>query len=231
MIRALDLASATAASLVRGGTALRVDEIGPRPEAALELYEFESCPYCRKVREALSILDLEARIYPCPKGGERFRPDLLKRGGKLQFPYLVDANTREEMYESDDIVRYLFRTYGTGPVPWVLSAGPLVDLTASLATLVRFGAGTWVRASKAPELPLELWSYESSPFSRLVRETLCVLEIPYQLRNVAKGSPSRAAFVERSGKMQVPYLADPNTEVEMFESADIVRYLEETYGE
>jgi glutathione S-transferase len=30
--------------------------------------------------------------------------------------------------------------------------------------------------------------------------------------------------------MQVPYLADPNTQVEMFESDDIVHYLRETYG-
>jgi glutathione S-transferase len=28
----------------------------------------------------------------------------------------------------------------------------------------------------------------------------------------------------------VPFLVDPNTNVEMFESADIVRYLEATYG-
>ena len=28
----------------------------------------------------------------------------------------------------------------------------------------------------------------------------------------------------------VPYLVDPNTRTEMFESADIVRYLEETYA-
>ena len=29
--------------------------------------------------------------------------------------------------------------------------------------------------------------------------------------------------------MMVPYLVDPNTGKEMFESAEIVRYLEETY--
>jgi hypothetical protein len=36
--------------------------------------------------------------------------------------------------------------------------------------------------------------------------------------------------VERSGKMMVPYLADPNTGTEMFESADIVAYLRRTYS-
>jgi glutathione S-transferase len=50
------------------------------------------------------------------------------------------------------------------------------------------------------------------------------------LHNVGKGSPSRAAFIERAGKMQVPYLADPNTGIEMFESADINTYLDDTYG-
>jgi len=59
---------------------------------------------------------------------------------------------------------------------------------------------------------------------------LCSLEIPYRLHNVGKNSPSRDAFVERSGKMQVPFLADPNTQVELFESGDIVRYLQATYG-
>ena len=69
-----------------------------------------------------------------------------------------------------------------------------------------------------------------SPFSRIAREALCELELPYLLHNVAHGSPSRDAFVRRSGKMQVPYLADPNTGKAVFESADIVRYLHETYA-
>ena len=50
------------------------------------------------------------------------------------------------------------------------------------------------------------------------------------LHNVGKGSPGREKFVRRSGKMMVPYLADPNTGKEMFESADIRDYLLETYG-
>ena len=30
--------------------------------------------------------------------------------------------------------------------------------------------------------------------------------------------------------MQVPYLVDPNSQIAMFESADIVEYLNETYA-
>jgi glutathione S-transferase len=84
--------------------------------------------------------------------------------------------------------------------------------------------------SRKPEQPLELYSFEGSPYCRIVRETLSSLEIPYVLHNVAKDSPSRAAFVERSGKMMVPYLVDPNTGTEMFESADIKNYLLATYA-
>jgi glutathione S-transferase len=78
--------------------------------------------------------------------------------------------------------------------------------------------------------PLELWSFEASPFCRIAREVLCSLEIPYRLHNVGKGSAGRDAFVQRSGKMQVPFLVDPNSGVEIFESADIVQYLRATYG-
>ena len=87
-----------------------------------------------------------------------------------------------------------------------------------------------IAPARRPQKPLELWSFEASPFCRIVREALCELEIPYLLHNVAKGSPSRDAFVARSGKMMVPYLVDPNTGTEMFESADIVAYLDRTYA-
>ena len=32
------------------------------------------------------------------------------------------------------------------------------------------------------------------------------------------------------GKLQFPYLVDPNTDTKMFESKDIIDYLENTYG-
>jgi len=230
MIRALDVATSVAATLARGASGVSVGTLGRRPAQPLRLYEFESCPYCRKVREALSILDLEADVFPCPKGGERFRPEVVRMGGKAQFPYLVDPNTGKAMYESDEIVRYLFAEYGDGGVPFLLAAGPLTTASAVLASAFRPGLGTTCRPSRAPEQPLELWSFEASPFSRIAREALCTLEIPYRLHNVAKGSRGRDAFVQRSGRMMVPYLADPNTGSEMFESAEIVAYLEGRYG-
>ncbi|KAG8064631.1 hypothetical protein GUJ93_ZPchr0004g40139 [Zizania palustris] len=84
---------------------------------ALQLYEFEACPFCRRVREAMTELDLSAEVYPCPKGSLRHRDVVKKIGGKEQFPLLVDASTGVTMYESGDIVKYLFKQYGQGKNP------------------------------------------------------------------------------------------------------------------
>lgn len=222
-----------------------------QPSMLLELYEYEDCPYCRLVREALTELDLDAQIYPCPKGGKRFRPRVKEMGGKFQFPFLVDPNTGRQMYESADIVAYLRETYADHTsTPGVLDRRIKVA-TSTLATIVRGGRGIRMRRSRAPAKPLELFSFESSPYSRLVREALTELELPYVLRNTGKGhwkdlgppavrdklhksakdtTRNRKVLAERTGRVQLPYLIDPNTGREMFESAAILRYLEETYA-
>jgi glutathione S-transferase len=230
MGRTIDVATSLMSTLARGAAGLSVGALGPRPDKPLSLYEFEACPFCRKVREMLSFLDLEAMIYPCPKGGSRFRQEVRAKGGKTQFPYLVDPNTDTAMYESDDIIRYLADRYGTGTVPVSLSLGFLTTASASVASVIRVRRGMRYRAAVAPEQPMELYSFEASPFCRIAREALCELEIPYLLHNVAKRSPRRQAFVARSGKMMAPYLVDPNTDTAMFESADIVAYLNATYA-
>jgi glutathione S-transferase len=230
MARIVDVSTSLLSSVLRAGSGMKVGVLGKRPEKTLELYEFENCPFCRKVREALSILDLEADIRPCPKRGPGFRKALRERAGKAQFPYLIDPNTDTEMYESDDIVQYLFDQYGDGRVPPLLSLPILRDVTSVMAGGPRLGHGSHYRKARSAEVDLELYSFEASPFCRLVREVLCTLELPYRLHNVAKGSPSRDAFVSRAGHMMVPYLVDPNTGKAMFESAEIVRYLEETYA-
>lgn len=228
--RIFDVGSSLVATVARLGSGVSIAPLGARPEKPLELYDFEACPFCRKAREALTLLDLEAVVYPCPKGGKRFRPKVKREGGKEQFPYLVDPNTGTAMYESDDIIEYLFRTYGAGPAPAALSLGPVTDASSFLASAARPVQGRAVAPSRLPKEMLELWSFEGSPFCRIAREALTELEIPYLLHNVGKGSPSREAFIARTGKMMVPYLSDPNTGKEMFESEEIVEYLYETYG-
>ncbi len=230
MLRALDVATSTLASALRFHSGGRVGHLGARPQQLLELYDFEGCPYCRKVREALSILDLSARIRPCPRGGPRFRQELIRRAGKAQFPYLVDPNTRVEMYESAAIVRYLFERYGDGRVPRALALGPLTDLSSMSISLLRPGRGVFYRPARVPERPLSLYGFEASPTCRIARELLCCLELPYRLHNVAAASPSRPAFVRRAGRMQLPFLADPNTESALFGLPEIAQHLEQNYA-
>jgi len=47
------------------------------------------------------------------------------------------ATTDKMMYESDDIIRYLFTTYGDGEIPGALTAGFLTTLSAGLGNLGR----------------------------------------------------------------------------------------------
>lgn len=246
----IDLAGSLAVTAARFGTGVSARRRATRPEWLFVLYEFEACPYCRVVREALTELDLDTEIRPCPKGGERFRAALVERGGKAQFPYLVDPNAGVELYESADIVRHLFETYGDGvPLRWRF--GPLQQFGSQLAGAFRPLAGRKARASRAPALPLELYSFEASPYARLVRERLCELELPYVLRSVGRTnardwvppglrerlsiearpeSDNRRALFDRAGQLSIPYLVDPNTGEEMAESGAIVDYLERTYA-
>ncbi|XP_031120370.1 uncharacterized protein LOC116023304 [Ipomoea triloba] len=215
---------------IAGFAVKETSKLGPRPEKPIEIYEFESCPFCRKVREIVAILDLDVLFYPCPRNGPNFRPKVAQMGGKQQFPYMVDPNTGVAMYESDEIIKYLVGKYGDGQVPLLLSLGLLTTLTEGFAMIGRMGKGSSYTPSKLPPKPLEIWAYEPSPFCKIVREVLVELELPHILHSCARGSPKRQSLYQRVGHFQVPYLEDPNTGVQMFESAEIVEYLRATYA-
>ena len=107
----LNNAHSFSASVFRGTRGLSANKPAARqPEQTIELYEFEACPYCRKVREVLSEMDLEYISRPCARGSST-RHAVVERGGRRMFPYLVDPNTGAEMFESADIVAYLEETY------------------------------------------------------------------------------------------------------------------------
>ncbi|GBF89778.1 hypothetical protein Rsub_02948 [Raphidocelis subcapitata] len=200
-----------------------------RPAKPLELYEFQGCPFCRKVREAISVLDLDAAVFPCPQGGPTWRPKAVELGGKAQFPYLVDPNTGASMYESDAIIAYLFKEYGDGAVPLALRLGPLTTLTCGLALAPRVGKGSRYTPSNLPAKPLVLWGYELSPFVVVVKEVLSELELPYLQVTTSRGSPKRQLLFEKRGTFQVPYLEDENEGVYLFESSAIIDYLYKNY--
>ncbi|MEO1253052.1 MAG: glutathione S-transferase N-terminal domain-containing protein [Pseudomonadota bacterium] len=182
------------------------------PETLPILYEFEGCPYCRIAREAVSEAGLSVLVRPCPKGGRRFRPDVAARGGKAQFPFFIDPNTGDEMYESADIARHIRRNYGRGASP-LHYLGPFNGVLSQFSTLSRLAAGTFRRNSRDAERPLEFIGAERDPGARLVKERLCALELPYVWR------PTGAAR-----------LADPNTDQEISGARAIRAYLATTYG-
>ena len=107
-----NMATSMIATLLRASNGISSTPAAKKPKETLQLYDIENCPYCRLVREALTELDLDVEIYPCPKSGERFRPELVERGGKAQFPYLVDPNCGVEMGEAAAIIEHLQTQYG-----------------------------------------------------------------------------------------------------------------------
>ncbi|KAJ9695093.1 hypothetical protein PVL29_010542 [Vitis rotundifolia] len=128
---------------IAGYKVKETSKVGPRPEKPIEIYEFESCPFCRKVREIVAVLDLDVLFYPCPRNGPNFRPKVAQMGGKQQFPYMVDPNTGVAMYESDDIIKYLVGKYGDGNVPFMLSLG-LLTVSGQLCMPI---CGKWILES------------------------------------------------------------------------------------
>lgn len=77
----------------------------------LDLYYYESCPYCQKVLRAIRQLGIKDHItYKNILLDEEAAETLVRVGGKRQVPCLFIAG--RPMYESDDIVAWLQSTFG-----------------------------------------------------------------------------------------------------------------------
>ena len=214
-----------------------------RPNKPLILYEYDASPYCKRVRETINLLDLKVEYRPCPGARQgKFSQELLERTGRQTVPYLIDPNTGMEMFESGDQIEYLLQTYGPSAdsfdrkALWPITFESFSVFTSALVAVLRQGPGSQrqsnARSDNEQMKPLELWGYESSPFVRPVREKLSSLCLPHVMVSCSRGSANRDAFMAKfDGKQtfQVPYLVDPNTGIEMFESAEIVEYLEAVY--
>jgi Glutathione S-transferase, N-terminal domain len=236
------------ASTVRGWRGTQVMRQAKAPAQLLVVFDRENDPQCRLLRELLTELQLDALIRPCPFGGKRFASKLPKRA---ELPVLVDADAGVEVVGLHACLAHVLHHYadlerGSG----LLGSVPM-QITSKLASVLRGEAGLQAQPSRAPRKPLELYSFESSPYSRLVRERLSELELPWILRNFGKeqladwGPPTRRftlrkwtakpggrreKMLEDTGKAQVPYLIDPNTKTELFESTKILKYLDLQYA-
>lgn len=75
----------------------------------LELYQFEQCPHSRRVREAMTELGLSYTLHN--RTNSETEKKMIEIGGKRQVPFLVDPERSIQMYEADDIIRYLEENY------------------------------------------------------------------------------------------------------------------------
>lgn len=251
MVSPIDLLTSTLSSSLRGWSGINSQVASYKPAQMLVLYDIENCPFCRLVREVLTELDLDAQILPCPKGGTRYRPELIERAGRAQFPYLIDPNTGVEMYESMDIIEYLYGEYGERDLPLKWRMGRLNKFSSALASAPRVNKGLLSKPAQPGEQLLELYSFEASPYARPVRELLCEMELPYILRSCGRSKleewmppPLRArlgielnselrnrrALQGSEGKVSIPFLIDPNTDTALFESSAIIDYLSTQYA-
>ena len=247
----VNVIASVAASTLSAWRGTSLVKAATQPTNRLHLYDMEGSPHCKLVREALTALGLDAEIYPCPRGGTRYRPEALRIGGKAQFPLLVDANNDTVMYESSKIIDYLFSTYGGQETPASYRAGKLRPLASGAGSLLRMMRGITSRPARPAQHLLELWSFESSPYTRLVRERLTELELAYVLHNIGKeqfadmGPASmrvkpgpykpktggrREQVLAKFGRVQAPYLEDANTGTKLYESSAIIDYLEKQYA-
>jgi len=244
----LPLLRSLLASTARGWRGTQAIRAAPTPSKTLVVFDRENHPDCRLLRELLTELQLDALIQPCPIGGKRFARRL---PASAQLPCLIDADKGVRVSGLRDCMRHLLESYAQiGWATAVLDSLPM-RLTSKLASTLRGDAGDHVRPSRAPRRPLELYSFESSPYSRLVRERLCELELPWILRSFGKeqladwGPPTlrltlkpwkpvpggrREIMLHDTGKAQVPYLIDPNNDIELFESELILKHLDQHYA-
>ncbi|MSU74292.1 hypothetical protein EXS57_00760 [Candidatus Kaiserbacteria bacterium] len=75
---------------------------------------------------------------------------------------------------------------------------------------------------------LILYVKTGCPYCHIVLDTAKELGISFEEKNIADDAVA-AELIARGGKRQVPYLVDSERTVEMYESADIDRYLRTNY--
>ncbi len=82
----------------------------------------------------------------------------------------------------------------------------------------------------AEEPPITLYRLQACPFCERVVRVLEDLDLTYRSRFVEPMHSRRDAVKRLTGARTVPAIVDDETGVTMSESANIVAYLESTYG-
>lgn len=77
----------------------------------ITLYQFESCPYSRMVRQKLSDLEMTYVAVCVPRDQSR-RQNVVDVSGQADVPVLVDGDV--VLTDENDIIRHLEQKYGRG---------------------------------------------------------------------------------------------------------------------
>ena len=250
-LHTLDVINSSLASTLRRWRGTTGSKKTVQPAKLPEIYDREGCPRCRLVREAITELNLNVLVYPCPEGGTRYTARLEELSDDQALPFLYDPNTGQKIAGAQKIIDYLFGQYRGKSAPPALTENFINVAASSLSGKLRGNRGLQAKVSRPAPKKLTLYSFESSPFSRPVREKLCEYELAYQLVNLSKqqladigpagrrlhfgdykplAGTKREAFLNQYGRVQVPFLVDPNTGTEMFESFKILKYLDARYA-
>lgn len=208
----------------------------PMPTKPLVLYSYEGNQFCRLVREVLTELDVPYTLKSAGKGSTR-RTELSDiTGGSTQCPYLMDPNTGENISDSKDIIKYLYKNYALFTPPNEL-LGDISDILTPILKPVykqlaplQAGSGgenkaeyeATIAAAKTQieeEIASEdivIYTYSLSPFCTEATAVLDNLEVAYKEISLGKewvpflinedGPQKRAALGEMTGQTSLPHV-------------------------
>jgi glutathione S-transferase len=77
---------------------------------------------------------------------------------------------------------------------------------------------------------LKLYYADYCPFCRRVIDNFDQMGVKYQLVDAAPDTAGREELLSLGGKAQVPFLVDPDRDIQMYESADIIEYAKQHYA-
>ncbi|KAL7532999.1 hypothetical protein ACHAXR_004979 [Thalassiosira sp. AJA248-18] len=213
--------------LATGAFVLGLLDQATQPTETIVLFDNESSPRCKRVREMMNLLDITYECRPC------FGTDT------ESLPCIDDPNIGGKISGDNDIIEHLLENYGPPQSTfdrkalWPITFQEFSLVTSQLTALIRGNSGSTQQPNARPDnasmKPLELWAYECSPFVRPVKEKLSSLGLPHKTVSCSRGSRNRDRMVKKTGRFQVPYLVDANTGIEMFEGPEIVEYLDAVY--
>jgi len=206
----------------------------PRPTKPLILYSYEGNQFCRLVREVLTELDLVYELRSAGKGSPRRTEMAEITAGSTQCPYLIDPNTGESMFESADIVKYLYKTYALWTPPSEILEAASTVVTPALKPIYKMLAPMQVGSYNQDKLmykddisnakseiekevssePVVVFTYSLSPFCTQATELLDNLDISYKeislgaewIPGLIADPAKRAALGEMTGQTSLPHV-------------------------